>query len=299
MRSVEKETRAERVSRVLGKCAHNIMRRGHTRWDLTLRNGEMLCARAWLDEEWLHLAADPGGGVTIAEPGRNRAWWCLLHNGTLPGNVKYALDPQGRLQIRAELPITPEETETDIRVRVAATCEGLQAASHQLHGRPSSKKRLPKTTREVASVDTSCDLRRLCEEAEWPFTERAGGKLAVALDTPDSYCQATLEQRPEGLHVTAGLGASVPASESSRTAVAVLLLTLGGVVRMVRATGEECDGQSPVRLEVRLARAPGADELAHALAALSVGHRLCGREVEVLQDDEIAAEYLASRGLSS
>jgi hypothetical protein len=295
----EKRARPERVNRALGKCAHTVTRRDRSQWDLALKNGEMLAARARLDEEWLHLMADAGGMPRTEGTGRNSAWWCLLQNGSLPGNVKYALDPQGCLQIRAEMPIAPEETETDIRARLAATCEGFQVAAHQLHGRSSSRRRLPKAARAVAPDDVACDLCKLCEEAAWPFTERAAGKLAVALDTPDNYCQATLEQRSDGVRVTAGLGASAPASDSSRTAMAVLLLRLGGVVRMVRAAGEECNGQSAIRLEVGLSRTPRTGELAHALAALSVACRLCGREVEVLQDGGIAAEYLASRGLSS
>ena len=49
-----------------------------------------------------------------------------------------------------------------------------------------------------------------------------------------------------------------------------------------------------VRFEVKFASPPTATELTHALSALSVAVRLCGREIQVLRQDEmIAKEYLA------
>jgi hypothetical protein len=301
MNDSTKEARHEGVHRALSKSAHSATRRGPGQWDLALKNGEILSARAWLEEEWLHLAADTGDAAgtaaRTAQAGASLAWSCLQRNGTLPGAVKYALDPQARLQIRAETPLLVDQTETDIRARVAEICEGIQAASHQLRN-GAARKRPPRATREAAQDDNPVDLGTLCGEAGWPFTERSSGKLAVALDAADGFYQATLECRSEGVHVSAGLGTLALTSEDARAAVAVLLLTLNGVVRMVRAAAEACDGQSALRLEVRLGRRPAAGELGHALSALSVGCRLCAREAEVLEDRDIAAEYLALRGVS-
>lgn len=299
----QKEALTDRLHRALDKSAHTITRLGPTQWGFTLKNGELLNARAWLEEGWLHLAADAGKAgkttaVQTAGVSKDLAWACLQRNGTLPGGVKYALDPEGRLQIRAELPLFGDQNETDIRAHLTEICAGMQTASHRLPGGP-AKKRLPKVTKETDGDETSCDLKALCEETGWPFTVRSSGKVVFTLDTHDGFYQATLERRSEGVHVTAGLGTPTLASKDSRVAVAVLLLTLGGVVRMVRAAVEECDGPSAIRLEACLGRRPAGIELTHALAALSIGCRLSGREVEVLEDGEIAAEYLALRGMSS
>jgi hypothetical protein len=68
------------------------------------------------------------------------------------------------------------------------------------------------------------------------------------------------------------------------------------MVRLARATAEERAGRTAVRFEVVFVSPPCAAEMAHALSALSVACRLCGREAKVLQQDEGAAEeYLALR----
>ena len=85
-----------------------------------------------------------------------------------------------------------------------------------------------------------------------------------------------------------------------RQALAVALLTICGIIRMARATARENDGQAAARFEVVFSNAPCSGELVHALAALSVACRLCGKEVKVLQEEEeVAREYLAVRGWPS
>jgi len=295
-----REAREERIDRSLRKCAQSVTREGPEKWDVALRNGELLAARVWLDRDWLHLAAGPGESVTMAELGQELAWSWLRRNGTLPGGAKYAIDPRGNPQIRAEMLLRPEESETDLRARLGDLCAGVQIAAE--HVRESTATAIPPMAVPATVADTApYDLRPLCEEVGWPFTARASGKLVFTLDTAGDFHQATLARGAENVRLTADLGTPARwASENARAAVALLLLTLGGVARMIRPAGEDCDGRSAVRLEAHLGPCPLAGELAHALAALSVACRLCGREVEVLRhDNEIAVAYLVSRGLSS
>ena len=122
----------------------------------------------------------------------------------------------------------------------------------------------------------------------------------MTLDASGDFWQALVERRPDGIRVAAPVGALAMASDEVRNSIAVLLLTLNGVLRFARAAGEEQKGQVAAHLEALLPHFPSAEELGHALAALSVGCRLCGREVEVLQNDLVVArEYLVARGWSS
>jgi hypothetical protein len=290
----------DRVQWALAKCAEPIEQCGPDQWDLSLKNGSVLPCRATLNDQWLHLDVDIDQYRSTL-PNEQGAWSWLLKNGILPSGVKYALDAHSRLRIRAETPLPDNGHEFDLCGRIATVWEGLGVASAAIHG-PATKRGEQRSgiEWEKEGHQAACDLRRLCEEAGWPFTERSEDKLAVTLDASGDFWQALVERRTDAIRVAAPFGALATASDEVRNAVAVLLLTLNGVLRFARAAGEEQNGQVAAHLEALLPHLPSAEELGHALSAISVGCRLCGREVEVLQNDLlIAREYLAVRGWSS
>ena len=142
---------------------------------------------------------------------------------------------------------------------------------------------------------------RLCKEAGWPLTERAGNRVAVELDVPGCFCQALVQPRGrKGLHVGVQLACAPSSDAASRHAVNVLLLHACHFVRMARATARTGDGATAYGWEVSLDRVAGVREVEHALAALSVACRLSACEVSLFQQDEsLARRYLMLRGWCS
>jgi hypothetical protein len=68
---------------------------------------------------------------------------------------------------------------------------------------------------------------------------------------------------------------------------------------MARACAVEADGQTSFGVQVGLPAAPAMEEIDHALGALSIAHRICARETNVLLNDAAARCYLAARELST
>jgi hypothetical protein len=98
-----------------------------------------------------------------------------------------------------------------------------------------------------------------------------------------------------GVHLSCELASCGGLDEACREAIATLLLSTSGVVRLVRAAlaGDEA------RLEAAFAAPPCAAEISSALECLSVGCSLCGEEVKTLQDRVIARHFLTLRGRSA
>jgi hypothetical protein len=77
------------------------------------------------------------------------------------------------------------------------------------------------------------------------------------------------------------------------------MLTLNGAVRLVRGILAQSSGQLTCGLEAGFGTTPNAAEIDHALAALSVACRICGRGVNALLDEAVARQYLAVRNIPS
>jgi hypothetical protein len=86
-------------------------------------------------------------------------------------------------------------------------------------------------------------------------------------------------------------------TESSRLAVAVLLLTASWLICLARPTASDDteSGQISAGFEISLGPKPSAGELDWALKTLSVACRLCASEALALQDPDVADAYLAVR----
>jgi hypothetical protein len=84
----------------------------------------------------------------------------------------------------------------------------------------------------------------------------------------------------------------------SQHALALDLLTAGGGMRFVRAVAIGAETQQIYLLEARLPPNPEAEEVDHALAALSVAYRQSANEAIALLDETTAKSYLAVRDYS-
>ncbi len=297
------------IAEALQGCTDRVREITPARWNLALASGADVEAEARISEDWLLMSAGfPGKHETVAI----ELWEIARANALLKGGAKFAEWPQEvGLFVRAELAL---DEEVDVSARIGEACTGFKDASElytrlekdsaqwavrsrsksESRSHSSELKRSARTETDCRG-NSACDLRGLCERAEWAFSERSEGKLVVDLEVPDGFYQAALEEYPDGqVRVSAELARLEETPPPvCRDALSLLLLRASGLLRMARGAVHTCDGAFAVRFEVVFDSPPCAPELAHGLSALSVACGLHGREVEVLQTDErIAAAYL-------
>lgn len=255
--------------------------------DVTTREAAISTARAFAppvsafaDDEWITLAVRMPCG-----PGALSPWQALLVNAGIAGPVKLVL-AAGGLDLEARVEI-PTEDGVDPGARVRQACESLRRLAS---GGPAD------TATCTDAASGALDLPSLATDAGWPFVLRSSGRLAIDLAVSGQFHQALVEPRAAGCRVRASLVVVVGPSARSRFALGALLLTVTGLVRMVRAGAVEQPGETMVFVETDLAKRPTAPELHHALCALAVACRMAGRETKALLDERIASAYLAARG---
>ena len=278
-----------RAIECLAKCVPGLEPAGEMRWSFALANGRALPVTALIEEGWLALEAP------LEEAAAGTPLFRLLEwNGQLDGPGKFVAVSGGALQLRAEIAL---DEAVDIAGRLHQSCAGFRAALGRSHGEsPAAHAVIGPGPIEAGGAQ----LRQALGESGWAFTERAGGRLAVELEAREGFYQALVEQRGVGgVRLWVELARAQALSAASRQALGLLLLTAGGALRPARGAAEAGDGQMALRLEVDFATPPGAAELGHALAALSVGCRLCGEEVKLLEDESIAGRYLRIRHSST
>jgi len=292
MYAVDKQEK--RIAMSLEKCGASISQTGRGRWELEMVNGKSVSASAALLDGWLSIDAPVTDRIERAD-----LWGLLTLNASLAGLSKFVLMPDHRsVHVRCDLSLADDDygfeeiTANDPAARVQEECAGMKNALARFHNeKPSAK---PKSNLGSDNDDAckSEHLRRVCDDAAWKFTERSTGKFVVDLEAQGGFFQAVVEQRSAGAYVSAEVARWDALAESSRHALAVLLLRAGALVRMVRPAIEEHETQIGARFEVSFNTLPKAVELAHALSALSVACSLSGREARAVQDEIIAREYL-------
>lgn len=293
--SEHRSASSSRVADALERYTTGLTEIGAGAYAYALTNGTVLSGTARVEErEWAHLSVRLPESLAEGLSAGDRAWDLLRWNAEIPGGGKWALargrDGRTNVALRAEIVL---DDEADVPARVAQALAGFKAVARRLWGKEAEGD--SDNALAPRAAPQGLDLRQLCKEAGWPFTERAAGRLAIPLEVADVFCMALLEEEAGGgLRLTAELAACESLSPESRQAIGRLLLRASGALRMARAAAEEANGRAAVRLEVAWASPACAAELGHALAALSVGcGHLCGKEVLALQDERIAREYLA------
>ena len=291
------ETPQDAMAGLLPACgADSIQRVGQSCWRLAFSNGAIRAALAATDGDWLTLEVRPPAASRRSSSPQS-LWHYLGKNHWLPGGIKFVLRPQDRSpRIRAELPL---EAGICTAEAVCAAGQGLRAAFHYPGTaeelRPSSM-----AARNDEGQTIGCDLEELCTSVGWGFARRASGHLAVRLESPGGACHAILTHHGQGVSATVCLAAGKALGAKPRHALAILLLTVAGLVRMIRPTALQEDGRTALGYEVVMGSCPTAGQLDRVLSALSVACGLCGsREVAAMQDEYIADRYLAMRGWAS
>jgi hypothetical protein len=282
------------IAMSLEKSEATITQTGRGRWELALVNGKSVSATAMLLDGWLSIDVPVSDLINHAD-----LWKLLMLNASLVGLSKFVLMPDHRsVRLRCDISLEQDDDEfatnlvTGSTTRVQEACMDMKSALARFQDqKPGGSVKLNPAfdNQEVATPD---HLRRVCEDVGWKFTERASGKYVVDLEAPGEFFQATVEQRSAGARVSAEVARLNAPAESSRHALAMLLLRAGALVRMARPAIEEDESQIGARFEVVFRELPRAFELAHALSSLSVACTLCGREAKAVQDEIIAKEYL-------
>jgi hypothetical protein len=243
-----------------------------TRWDLTLSGTPIIAQH---DDSWLVMTAP----ATAAPALPTLLGW----NASLPGRVKFALTENGDAQIRAEIPL-----DDDSEPLIHEAWHGFATALALLHGEASQ---LSPVATAVAVAQE--ELKRLCDEAEWPCTPRGDGSCAVELECPGAFLQASLTPHGDGVRVSVQIASCDELAVESVSALGVLFLKVGAAVRMARPVFETGEGKVLARFEVTFSAVPAAAHLAHALSALSVAAQFGAEEARVLQEPDVAREFLA------
>jgi hypothetical protein len=241
------------------------------------------------DEDWITLTARPQSGPAAWSP-----WEGLLVGATLAGPVKLALAPRGfAVEARAEILL---EDGVDVSARVQRACTCLCRLASGEARIPCASCGTDDPPEIPALSDCAVDIPSLAAEAGWSFVLRSSGRVAIDLAVPGQFHVAIVEPRGSGCRVRAPLAVAVSASARARSALGVFLLTVAGLVRLVRAGSVEDAGETTVFVETDVPDCPTAAELHDALSALAVACRMAGRETKALLDERTAIAYLAARG---
>lgn len=279
------------VGAALGAYGVPLKRSGQWRLALPKRKGT-----ARMDEHWLVLELR-------LRRGRKLAPFALLErNAALMGNAKHVMLGDASIRLRADVPVRgvpirgPCGIATPIREAVAALAH---AGGALLPLAPTVYE--PSGVARRDAVERA-DLARLCGESGWPYTQRFGGSLGVDLEVSGrAFYQAIVSHQPSDrirLGVDLVRGGEVAGAEQHKLAVAVLLLSVNGLVRMARAIIRQTDQRFSAGFEASLSSRPSLAEFVHALSALSIACDMCGREVEALMEDAaLARSFLEIRQL--
>ena len=270
--------------RVLNKCTDDLSPVGAWRWSCSVQNGTRLSIAASQEEGFLNLTCRPEGirrsACTLEQ--------ALFGNRMLSGGVKVALGKANHdLHLATDIVILEEKQLLD---RFHGALEGFHEG-YRLFRAPDS---LINST--AAKTDSGAALGELLGEASWPSTERGPNEFTAELDAT-SASPARIRNTENGVELNSELVRSNAAAEISRRALTLFLLTATSTLRFVRAYSEETDDGFAFGIQVNLPCDPAIDEINHALAALSIAHRMCARETTVLLNEATARCYLAARNL--
>jgi hypothetical protein len=272
--------------RVLDRCSAQIESAGPWQWRCAVQNGVRTPVCATLADGFLQLA----GPANAIHDGSRTLEAALLANDSLAGGARFALDVHGLgLHVRTDVVMLEEALLVD-RIRWALV--GLGQGSSAL--RPSDHHDHATITQAASAAEVNLD--ELLRETAWQCTERGMDEFVVELDAV-SAPPARIKRNESGIAISVELIRSNVMTEPSQQALAIFLLTAGSTLRLVRAYAAGVDDQRSFGFQVSLAASAVAEEIDHALAALSIAHRMCAREANVLLDEAAARCYMAVRDL--
>jgi hypothetical protein len=236
---------------------------------------------------WLRLVQ-----TVPVEASRLELWNVLRLNALAWGGARLAANPyDGRVIALADVAL---DDGADVSGFVAAAGDGMRALAGAVAA--ARDEVLPAGVPTLNAVEAEPGaLATLLRDLPWSFVERSPRRAIVDLDVPDRFSQASVETS-DGLW-RAFVRLPAPAtSASTRQALALMLLTLTGALRLVRACAVSAERTEVPTLEVSQPGPATGTALHHALSSLSVGVREVGAEARALNCDAVAEAYLTARG---
>jgi hypothetical protein len=282
------EATAIRIEELLSELSRGARRTGRGAWRLTLRNGGPVRARAALRGRWLVLESP-----TRKRADQDPASFLRAH-ALLPGAARAVL-PRGERNVflAAEVPIAagidPRPWIAEALLGLTRYSDALDAARGKDAERPAPSP-LPEPSREEVG-DTS--IEEPLEEAGWPFERRSHGSLSVDLGVPHAAFRALVRRDERGMRFASRVARLAPVDDESERALALFLLRAFAEIRLARPVIElGKSGEMSVSFETRLHASPSSVETDHAVRALAVAARTCGKEVSLFQSKRFASAYL-------
>jgi hypothetical protein len=274
--------------RVLNKFTCEMEPSGPWSWQCVVENGARLPLAASFDEGFLQLAYRPDAIHKTALALED----AMLCNNSLAGGVKLALHPSGSgLHLRTDIVVLDER---QLHNRLQCALEGFHEGTRLLKSPDSRNNLRDSQPRPVSDVA----LDELLRETSWPCVERGPNDFSADLDA-NAAPPASIRMRGNCLVLSVELLRGYASEDRTHQALAVYILAASSSLRMVRAHAERADGEISYGFHVSLPSSPAAEEIQHALAALSVAYRTCARETSVLLHDAAALQYLAARNPST
>jgi hypothetical protein len=276
----------ERVDAALRQAAIEVVYEGDRRWKFGVADGMLVSSRLHVSGDWLRCTTELPGWVGRSAPADCVAW--LRINAGLDGGVRVAVMPWTPTpQLVAD---ACSDAGTDLRAQLRTMCLELIDAVHFVDDWTGDDLPLDAPGDPVPTAD----IERACIDAGWTRTSGAGITVRLGTHPRVTALTATLSTSASGIPIARVPLADVTAWPATcRHAVAALLMRASGSVRTVKgalctATGADlATFVSPVTGSLDR----GVDR---ALSALAVACRMSSQEVLALQDERVAASYLAA-----
>lgn len=274
--------RISTVSQSLRQAIPDLAIKGPESWQVFLRDDAFPVSVALATD---FLCFDAPAPAEFALP--DSLQW-LEWNAALAGNAKFVLrfDPW-RLHLRAEIALTDE---TNLSAVIGGSLHGITDAASRLSGEPP----IPRAAVEPA---TRVDVLSLLRETGWTYRDRPEGAASVEIVTRGDSAKVLIEPDANGLRAAMELACVASQPASCAQALALLLLSAGGALRLARPYAQRGGDECRYGFEVRLGAGCSAQELERALDALAVAAWMCRQEVQCLLDNSMADTYLAIRQL--
>lgn len=243
-----------------------------------------------LEDEWLTCQ------LQVPSPSsEEELWWRVERRSLLDGVCRVIVEPRDNtFHIRQDMPVTENG---DFAVACRRALEAMASARRKhFPSNGGGEAAAGESAAEKAGVADGT-IRDACIEAGWSWCEREGSRPSVDIELPQGSRKVGVETFPgKGCRLSVSLARYKSLNGTSRVAVAAFLLTANGVVRFARAGVEEREKGVEAFYEVWIDERPTPAVIGHALASLSVGCRLCERELQVLGDENVARMFLEVRG---
>ncbi len=279
------------VAAALRRSSPFIRELAEGQWDLVLPGLAPSPVTARLADSFLLFDVSAPAALELAHALRWLRW-----NSSLSGNAKIVLAANPwRVRLRAELAL---DDDADLGARVSVSLLGLQAACRLLSqddaGVEAAQPSRDSSARPSASSPRVFSLLR---ELGRNFTERSAQIASVDLPGRGGSSRVLLEESSAGLRASTDF-VSIPSPDGQcPLAVAVLLLSAGGALRLARPFAAHAGDELACGFEVRFDGETTAAELEHGLEALAVAAWTCKEEALCLLDHAAAESYLALRNL--